>query len=93
MISAFTPEDLRRFVAFESERYSSPGNAASMISALRGDFRFRNSCGDQVHGLIGVLADPIKRKLSSLPKALSSAEVEHLSGGGARRGGALGTSL
>jgi integrase/recombinase XerC len=78
VISALTPEDLRRFVAFESERYSSPGNAASMISALRGYFRFRTTYGDQVHGLIGVLAYPIKWKLSSLPKALSSAEVERL---------------
>jgi integrase len=49
-----------------------------MISALRGYFRFRTTCGDQVHGLIGVLAYPIKWKLSSLPKALSSAEVERL---------------
>ena len=78
VISALTPEDLRRFVAFESERYSSPGNAVSMISALRGYFRFRTTCGDQVRGLIGVLAYPIKWKLSSLPKALSSAEVERL---------------
>ena len=75
VISALTPEGLRRFVACQSERYSRPGNAAGMISALRGYLRFRTACGDQVHGLIGVLAYPIKWKLASLPKTLSSAEV------------------
>ena len=78
VISALTPEGLRRFVACQSERYSRPGNAAGMISALRGYLRFRTACGDQVHGLIGVLAYPIKWKLASLPKTLSSAEVARL---------------
>ena len=77
-ISAITPEDLRRFVACQSKLYSTPGKAASMISALRSYLRFRTTCGDQVHALIGVLAYPIKWKLAYLPKALSSAEVERL---------------
>jgi integrase/recombinase XerC len=78
VMSALTPEDLRRFVACQSELYSTPGDATSMISALRGYLRFRTTCGDQVHALIGVLAYPIKWKLASLPQALSSAEVERL---------------
>jgi site-specific recombinase XerD len=78
VMSALTPEDLRRFVACQSELYSTPGDATSMISALRGYFRFRTTCGDRVHALIGVLAYPIKWKLASLPQALSSAEVERL---------------
>jgi len=78
VISAIMPEDLRRFVACQSERYSTPGDATSMIAALRGYFRFRTTCCDQVHALIGVLAYPIKWKLASLPKALSGAEVERL---------------
>ena len=78
VISALTPDDLRRFVACQSERYSTPSNATSMIAALRGYFRFRTACGDQVHGLIGVLAYPIQWKLASLPQALSNAEVERL---------------
>jgi hypothetical protein len=53
---------------------------------LRSYFRFRTACGDQVHGLLGVLVYPIKWKLASLPKALSSAEAERLEA-------ALGTSL
>jgi integrase/recombinase XerC len=78
VISALTPERLRRFVACQSKRYSRPGNAACMISALRGYLRFRTTCADQVHGLIGVLAYPITWKLASLPKTLSSAEVARL---------------
>jgi hypothetical protein len=45
VISALTPEDLRRFVACQSERYNTLGNATSMISALRGYFSFRTTCG------------------------------------------------
>jgi integrase/recombinase XerC len=78
VISALTPEDLRRFVACQIKLYGSPGNAGPMISALRDYFRFRTACGDRVHGLIGVLAYPIKWKLASLPQTLSSAEVERL---------------
>ena len=78
VISTLRPEDLRRFVACQSELYRTPGDAASMISALHGYFRFRTACGDQVHALIGVLAYPAKWKLASLPQALSSEEVERL---------------
>src|SRR3984893_10192784 len=38
------------------------------------------NCGDQVHGLIGVVSYPANWRLASLPKALSSAEVERLLG-------------
>ena len=58
VISAITPDDVRRFVARQSELYSTPGNAGSLVSALRGYFRFRTACGDQVHGLIGVVSYP-----------------------------------
>jgi integrase len=49
-----------------------------MIAALRGYFRFRSTCGDEVHTLIGVLAYPMRWALSSLPQTLSSTEVERL---------------
>ena len=78
VISAIEPEDLRQFVARQSELYSTPGSAGSLISALRGYFRFRAACGDQVHALIGVVSYPANWQLASLPKALSSAEVERL---------------
>ncbi len=47
---------------------------------MRGYFRFRATCGDQVHGLIGVVSYPANWQLASLPKALSPAEVERLLG-------------
>jgi site-specific recombinase XerD len=77
-IAAITPEALRRFVAEQSARYRSPGDAASVIAALRGYFRFRVTCGDAVHALFGVLAYPMRQALSSLPQTLSSTEVERL---------------
>lgn len=77
-LSAITPDDVRRFVASQSELYSTPGSAGSLVSALRGYFRFRTACGDKVHGLIGVVSYPANWQLASLPKALSSAEVERL---------------
>ena len=73
-----SPCDVRQFVARQSELYSTPGSAGSLVSALRGYFRFRAACGDQVHALIGVVSYPATWQLSSLPKALTSAEVKRL---------------
>lgn len=78
VLSAITPEDIRRFVASQSELYSTPGSAGSLVSALRGYFRFRTACSDQVHALIGAVSYPANWQLASLAKALSSAEVERL---------------
>jgi integrase/recombinase XerC len=80
VISAIKPEDVRRFVACQNELYSTPASVGTLASALRGYFRFRATCGDQVHGLIGVASYPANWQLASLPKALSSAEVERLLG-------------
>jgi integrase/recombinase XerC len=77
-LSAITPDDVRRFVARQSALYSTPSNAATVISALRGYFRFRRTRGDRVHALIGVLSYPANWQLASLPKALSDAEVQRL---------------
>jgi len=78
VISSIKPDDVRSFVARQSELYSTPANAATLISALRGYFRFRAARGDPVHGLIGVLCYPANWQQASLPKALSGAEVERL---------------
>jgi integrase/recombinase XerC len=56
VISAIKPDDVRRFVAGQRELYSTPASAGALASALRGYFRFRTTCGDQVHGLIGVVS-------------------------------------
>jgi integrase/recombinase XerC len=58
VISAIKPEDVRRFVAGQRDLYGSPASAGPLASALRGYFRFRATCGDQVHGLIGVVSYP-----------------------------------
>ena len=80
VISAIKPEDVRRFVTGQRDLYSTPSSAGTLVSALRGYLRFRATCGDQVHGLIGVVSYPANWQLASLPKALSSAEVERLLG-------------
>jgi integrase len=60
--------------------YRTPASAGTPVSALRGYFRFRTACGDQVHHLIGVVIYPANWQLASLPKALGSDEVERLLG-------------
>jgi len=80
VISAIKPEAVRKFVACRIERYSTPAGAGNLISSLRGYFRFRATCGDQVHGLIGVVSYPANWRLASLPKALNGDEVERLLG-------------
>ncbi len=77
-LSASTPEAVRQFVADQSKRYSSPGGIATLISALRGYFHFRTACGDHVQALVAVLICPRHWRQASLPKALSSTEVERL---------------
>ena len=95
VISRVKPEAVRQFVAKQSERYKTPTSMGSLISALRGYFRFRTIYGDQVHGLIGALPYPANWRLASLPKALSNDEVERLLGAlghdgpAARRGDAI----
>jgi site-specific recombinase XerD len=80
VLSSIKLDELRSFVARQSERYSTPASLGTLAAALRGYFRFRAACGDQVHGLIGVVCYPANWQLASLPKALSSAEVERLLG-------------
>jgi integrase/recombinase XerC len=80
VISAIKPEDVRQFVASQHERYKSPSSMGSLASALRGYFRFRTFCGDQVQVLSSVLSSPANWQLASLPKALSHDEAERLLG-------------
>jgi integrase len=95
VISAIKPDDLRRFIASQSKRYGTSASSGTLASALRGYLRFRATCGDQVHGLIGVVCYPANWQLASLPKALSSTEVAQLLGSlghvgpSARRGDAI----
>ena len=80
VISAINPNAIREFFASESKLYSSPSSAGSVVSGLRSYFRYRAMQGDQVHHLVGVLCYPVKWKLASLPKSLTSTEIETLLG-------------
>jgi site-specific recombinase XerD len=79
-IKAITPEHVRHFFAEQAALHSKPAGAGSVVSSLRGYFRYRASLGDLVHGLIGALAYPANWALSSLPKKLTDEEVEQLVG-------------
>ncbi|QKD45738.1 tyrosine-type recombinase/integrase [Alicycliphilus denitrificans] len=78
-IAAIRPEHIRRFFAQQAKLYSKPAGAGAVVSALRGYFRYRASLGDAVHGgLVSAIAYPANWALSSLPKTLSTEEVERL---------------
>ena len=78
IISAIKPEDVRQFINRQKKRYSTSGNFSVLITALRGYFRYRTTCGDQFNHLIGVANYPANWQLSSLPKTLNNEEVECL---------------
>ena len=79
-IVALKPDHVRRFFAQQAKLYSKPANASTVITALRGYFRYRASFGDAVHGLIGAVSYPANWQLASLPKALTAEEVAQLVG-------------
>jgi integrase/recombinase XerC len=94
-LAAIKPEAVRRFITDRSTHYNSPAGVATLIAALRGYLRFRIACGDPVQALSAVLIAPRRWRQASLPKALSSSEVERLvaslggEGPSARRGDAM----
>lgn len=79
-IAAIEPDQVRDFFARQAKLYSKPASAGTVIASLRGYFRYRGSLGDPVHGLISVLSYPANWQLSSLPKTLTTEEVEQLVG-------------
>jgi site-specific recombinase XerD len=78
VIGELQPDDVRGFIAEQLELRGTASNAAAMAAALRAYFGYRTSCGDQVHGLLGVIASPAHWSLASLPRALKHAEIERL---------------
>lgn len=72
------PADVRHFIAEQLELLGTTSNATTLASALRAYFRYRTTCGDRVHGLLGVIASPAHWSLASLPRALKPGEVERL---------------
>lgn len=79
-VAAIKADQVRDFFAQQAKLYSKPANAGVVIASLRGYFRYRVSLGDEVQRLIGVLSYPANWQLSSLPKTLTTEEVEQLVG-------------
>jgi integrase/recombinase XerC len=78
VISAITTEYLRRFFARMCDRFRAPTSAGSVVSALRGYFRYRAAAGDPVARLVSVLSYPANWQHASLPKTLADEEIERL---------------
>jgi site-specific recombinase XerD len=81
-----TPERVRRFFAVQAKNYKAPTSLGTVVSALRGYFRWRATLGDRTHALVGALAYPANWQLASLPKSLEPAEVEQLEAALGQRG-------
>jgi len=67
--------------SFHRERLQLVGTtsyATALASALRAYCRYRITCGDSVHGLLGVIASPAHWGLATLPHALKLGEIKSL---------------
>jgi integrase/recombinase XerC len=78
VISAFKPDDIRKFVVCQSEFCKVPSSISTPVSALRSYFRYRATLGDCVHHLIGVTSFPANWQQAALPKTLNNDEVARL---------------
>jgi len=78
VISAIKAKDVRQFINSQKQLYTTSGDFSLLISSVRGYFRYRTICGDQVNHLIGVANYPANWQFSSLPKALNSEEIQCL---------------
>lgn len=78
VISKLQPADVRQFISTQMKLVDTVSNAQTLASALRCYLRYRTTCGDQVHGLIGVIASPAQWSLASLPRSLKPVDVERL---------------
>jgi site-specific recombinase XerD len=78
VIAAIKPEHVRCCFLRLTERCHSPLSTGAVVSALRGYFRFRATCGDTVYPLIGVLSYPANWQQASLPQTLADEEVARL---------------
>ena len=77
-IGELQPDDVRGFFATELTRVNTVSHAAVLAAALRAYFRYRATCGDASHALLGVIASPMRWRLASLPRALTAEEVQRL---------------
>jgi site-specific recombinase XerD len=77
-LAKLRPDDIRRFLAIQLDAHCTPSNASHLATTLRSYFRYRTTCGDRVGALTAVISNPVHWKLASLPRVLSSDEVERL---------------
>ena len=77
-IGELQPEDVRGFIATELTRVSSGSHASAVTAALRAYFRYRGTCGDAVNSLLGAISSPVRWSQASLPRALTTEEVQRL---------------
>lgn len=78
VIGELQPEDVRHFIAAQTESRNTTSNAITIASALRAYLRYRASCGDAVQPLLAVISSPAHWSLASLPRSLKPEEVERL---------------
>lgn len=77
-IGELQTEDVRGFIATELTRVNSVSHASALAAALRAYFRYRATCGDALHALLGVISSPARWSLASLPRALTTEQVQRL---------------
>ncbi|MDD4913392.1 MAG: tyrosine-type recombinase/integrase [Sideroxydans sp.] len=77
-MAELSPDDVRHFISSQLQLRNTTSNAATLASALRAYLRYRATYGDQVNGLLAVIATPAHWSLAPLPRALKPAEVERL---------------
>jgi len=75
---AVAAEHVRSFLADQAKAHTTPMSLSSVVSSLRGYFRWRSSQGDTVHALVGALSTPANWQQASLPTSLKLREVEQL---------------
>jgi site-specific recombinase XerD len=77
-LHALTPEHVREFFAEQAKRYTTPVSLGTVVSSLRGYFRWRSMLGDPTAALAGVLSAPANWQQASLPQSLVPDEVDRL---------------
>ena len=71
------PADLRRFM-FARQRVLSAGALKPIADGLRGYIQFRATLGDPVQHLAFAVPTVANRRLSTLPRVLSEADIQRL---------------
>jgi len=77
-IGKLHPDDIRQFLAAQPSGKQSASYSSHLAATLRSYLRYRSTCGDQIGKLTAVILNPVHWKLASLPRALTSEQVERL---------------